>query len=206
MSQLPLSLPLAPVFAEDNFCVSACNEEAHRWIMQWPNWNSHALIIHGASGSGKTHLGHMWAAKARADINPESASTLRGNALLENIEIMDAQTLFHMLNIAKEHTFSLLLTCTVRPTQLPHSLPDLTSRLLALPCIAILPPDDEVISAALRKQFSDRQLKVDDEVIAYIIPRMERSFAKARELVEQIDRASLAEGRHITVPFVKQLL
>jgi hypothetical protein len=47
---------------------------------------------------------------------------------------------------------------------------------------------------------------VEDGVIAYALPRVERSFAKIRELVELLDSAALAERKNITVPFVKRML
>ncbi len=72
MSQLPLSLSLKPVYSEDNFLVSDCNREAHRWVAMWPRWPGHALLMYGPKGSGKTHLGQLWAQKAAARAWPAS--------------------------------------------------------------------------------------------------------------------------------------
>jgi chromosomal replication initiation ATPase DnaA len=205
MSQLPFHLPHKPVFAEENFVISDCNREAYQWIMSWPKWPTHALLLYGDSGAGKSHLGHIWAVRAKATTLPIEPSQLSGNALLEHIEGIDEKTLLHLLNIAKEKKYFLLLSANNAPKELPFSLPDLTSRLLALPAAHILSPDEAALESALRKQFADRQLKVEEEVIVYITTRMERSFARLTELVEKLDRASLAEGRNITIPFVKRV-
>ena len=108
-------------------------------------------------------------------------------------------------SLIREHGGSMLMTSMVPAPNLPFSLPDLTSRLLALPSVGIDQPDDDALAGAIRKQFSDRQMKVDEEVIKYLLPRMQRSFLKAKELVELLDAKALAEGKNITIPFVKRV-
>jgi chromosomal replication initiation ATPase DnaA len=206
MSQYALPIRLTPIFSEDNFFVSASNEEAHQWIMSWPEWPAQALILYGPSGSGKSHLAHIWAEKVRATTLATAADALAGNALLEHIEEADERSLLHLINRAKESSHFLLFTSSATPKALPFTLPDLTSRLLALPTAEIHAPDDAVLAAALRKQFSDRQLKVEEEVIAYLLPRMERSFAHISETVEQLDREALSAQKNITVPFARRAL
>ena len=85
-------------------------------------------------------------------------------------------------------------------------LADLRSRLVASTAVAIGPPDDALIAAVLVKLFADRQLKVDEEVIAYMMARMERSLEEARRLVGLVDGTALAERRNITVPLVRRVL
>ncbi|NBX03139.1 MAG: hypothetical protein EBR02_03560 [Alphaproteobacteria bacterium] len=211
MSQIPLSLHLPPVFSLDNFYVAACNEEAYRFILSWPNWPTHALLIYGEKGAGKTHLGHVWAEKSGAATFHASEITEffppRSAVLIEDIEeIPSEDVLFHLFNSSKEDGLSLLLTSNLASGQFPFSLPDLTSRLLSIPAVKISAPDDNMVAAALRKQFSDRQLKVDDDIIAYILPRIERSLSAVHALVATLDRETLAEGRRLTIPFVKRFL
>ncbi len=67
-------------------------------------------------------------------------------------------------------------------------------------------PDDALIAAVLVKLFSDRQLRVGSDVIHFLTPRMERTFAEARSLVERIDKAALSEGRAVTVPLARKVL
>lgn len=209
MSQYALSLSLPPVFSEANFYVSDCNREAHGWVMRWPDWPANALLLYGPSGAGKTHLGHVWAARARAAVceTAPPADNISGPALVEDIHgAKNERQLLHALNYAAEKRHSLLLTSLLPPAQLPFTLPDLTSRLKALPAVGIAAPDDGALSAALRKQFADRQLKVEDDAIAFLLPRMERSFSGAADMVSRIDTAALAEKRNPTIPFLKRAL
>lgn len=206
MSQFALNLPYSPVFLAENFIVAGSNRAAHEWVARWPDWNSHALIIYGDAGCGKSHLGHIWARSAQAVADVKSARDLKQNALIENIESWKEDELFHLLNIARENKYFLLLTAKSAPSKLPFTLPDLTSRLNALPAAHIAPPDDELLAAVMRKQFSDRQLKVDEEVISYLVPRIERSFAVIARTVEALDKQALAQAKSITVPFAKRVL
>jgi chromosomal replication initiation ATPase DnaA len=208
MTQYPLSLSFPAVYAEENFVLSKCNREAHDFVMRWPDWPSYALILTGDAGCGKTHLGHVWAQKSGALIASAKSipEPLACHALIESIDEADETTLFHTLNFARENNFSLLLTLQRATKDWPFHLPDLTSRLRALPQVMISPPDDEALAAVIRKQFSDRQLKVEEDVIAYLMLRIERSFPAAKMLVETLDAAAMAEKKNITVPFVRQHL
>ena len=62
-------------------------------------------------------------------------------------------------------------------------LPDLASRLRALPVVALDTPDDALLRAVIVKLFADRQLAVDESLVGFLVNRIERSFAAAREAV-----------------------
>ncbi len=211
MSQYTLPLPHQPVYTEENFLISPCNEAAWHLLHQWPHWPSHALVLAGASGSGKSHLSHLWAARAGATTIPASALTPAEpqgqHWLVEDLErLRDPRALFHLYNYTRENGGSLLMTANLPPAQLAIPLPDLSSRLLATPLATISAADDAVLAAAMRKQFADRQLKVEEEVITYLLPRTERSLAQIQSLVTRIDEAALEHHKNITVPFVRKLL
>ena len=47
-------------------------------------------------------------------------------------------------------------------------MPDLASRLRALPVVALTAPDDALLRAVLVKLFADRQLAVDESLVAFL--------------------------------------
>jgi chromosomal replication initiation ATPase DnaA len=118
----------------------------------------------------------------------------------------DEQALFHLFNLAKEDGASLLFTSAHPLEQGMAALPDLASRLRLVPCAKLDAPDDALIAAVLVKLFADRQVAVEQDLIAYLLPRMERSLGHARELVAKIDAAALAAGRPASRAFVSALL
>jgi DnaA regulatory inactivator Hda len=208
MPQIPLPLSLPAIFLAENFFVSSCNKAAYDTVLG--KWESHALYLYGQKGAGKSHLASIWAQKFGAEVvfcNAINHAEITGNIVVEDIEnCADETALFHLFNHCKNSGTKLLMTSAILPSALPFSLPDLTSRLRACALASINEPDDELLGAVLRKQFADRQLLVDDAVIAYLLPRMERSFAGVTELVEKLDQNALAEQKNITVAFARKIL
>lgn len=212
--QLPLELPHAVSFRRDDFLESTSNEAALALVERWPDWNTHAAGISGPHGSGKSHLASIWAERAGARSMPASLllkedvpdALATGALVVENLraKYFDESALFHLLNFARETGGSILFTTDGNFEHGIAALPDLASRLRAMPVAKLAAPDDALIAAVLVKLFADRQVAVDQELIAFLLPRMERSLAAARELVSQIDRAALAAGRPVTRAFAAQ--
>jgi DnaA regulatory inactivator Hda len=213
--QMPLPLGHRTALGREDFLVAPSNEEAVAWLDRWPNWPAPALLLVGPSGSGKSHLAHVFASRAGAEvIDLQPGEVLDPPTVLDRVSALviddadrtvDDVTLFHLYNLAKERQASLLLTCSQPPSRWVE-LPDLRSRLMAAPLVSIGPPDDTVMGALLIKMFSDRQIKVSVEVISYLLRHMERSHAAARLVVEAADQRSLARQKPITVPLLRDLL
>ena len=100
----------------------------------------------------------------------------------------------------------MLLTGRTPPARWSVVLPDLRSRLRAVQSVGIGAPDDDLFGAVLIKLFDERQLRVGEEVVLYLLARLERSFDAARGCVAALDQYSLAAGRNITVPLVRKAL
>ena len=119
---------------------------------------------------------------------------------------LDEHAAFHLLNLAREHRFEILMTGRAPPGRWDISLPDLRSRLRSAALVSIEEPDDALLRAVLVKLFADRQLAVSPEVIEYVMPRMERSMAAAAWMVDALDKGALAEGKGITRPLAAKVL
>ena len=85
-------------------------------------------------------------------------------------------------------------------------LPDLASRLKAVPYAELGPPDDQLLRGVLVKLFADRQLVVEEPAISFLLLRMPRSLEAARELVAVIDRRALEQKSAITRSFLGKIL
>lgn len=214
MAQISLQFNNQPDFSRDNFFISKSNAEAISIIEKWPNWPSHCLIIYGQAHCGKTHLAHIWQKLSGAvflndfsnDFSLENLSSEK-NYILENIEqLKNEEKLLHLFNQIKNAGNYLLLTSGQVPSKLDIRLPDLKSRLNGSIAIAVHEPDDELLETVIMKHFSDRQLRINKNVLSYLVPRMERSFNAAAKLVERIDNLAMKEKRNITIPFVKSII
>ncbi len=206
--QLVLDLPLDRALDIENFFVSESNREAVELIDRWPDWPHWAGVLVGPQGAGKSHLAHVWQGRAAAharlasalDETAVAAFEAQPTMLIEDIDrgISDERIFFHLLNLARERKGSILVTSRMAPGELAITLPDLRSRLRALPVAGIAPPDEALLKAVLIKLFADRQLSIEPHVVSYIALRIERSMAAANAIVEQIDRRALAMQRSVT--------
>ena len=208
--QLVLDLGHRPALGREDFLVGPANAEAVGWIDRYPEWPSYGLAIVGPAGCGKSHLAQVFASRANAkSLGPAEFAADRvssGAAYLVEDAGADERKLLHFLNAVRENNAHVLLTARAAPARWGAALPDLASRLAALPVVRISAPDDAMREAVLVKLFADRQLDVAPDVIAYLLSRMDRSFEAMRHLVARADAESLAHGRAVTVPLVKDLL
>ena len=125
---------------------------------------------------------------------------------LEDLPKEAEEALFHLLNHAKNSGAKLLLLSRIPAAQMDLHLPDLSSRLKAIPAVAMHLPDDELMSGLLAKLFADRQVRIEPRVVDYLLPRIERNYTAMGEIVAHIDQIALSEKRSITVPLVAQVL
>ena len=181
---------------EEAFVVSASNAAAHAALQGWPTAFGGAAALHGPSGSGKSHLARLWAERVGAlpfhgmEVARADPRELEGRPLLlDAAETVDDETLFHLLNLAQAPGGSVLLVSRDPPGSWPVALPDLKSRLNGLLVLGIQPPDDTVLAAMFRARFAERSLQPADDVIDYLIRRVNRSADSVERIVDLLDQA-----------------
>jgi chromosomal replication initiation ATPase DnaA len=213
--QLALSLEHAEKLAREDFLPGPSNEAALATIERWPDWPAPAFAIAGPEGSGKSHLASIWAGmsgarmmSARALRTPMLPDALATGALvLEDCapEALDERALFHLLNLVREQDGYLLMTARAVPALWSVALPDLSSRLRAIPAVAVSMPDDTLLRAVMVKLFADRQLAVDESLIGYLLTRVGRSFGAIQAAVKTLDREALQRKRPVNRALAAEL-
>ena len=214
--QLALALPHVENFARDDFLEGPSNAAALCLIDRWPDWPARVLALTGPEGSGKSHLASIWAeasgarfhsARALGDAHPPTALAT-GALVIEDLAPgqFEERALFHLLNLAREHEAFMLITARSAPAGWALRLVDLESRLRAMPVVALHPPDEALLRAIMVKLFADRQVPIDESLVAFLLTRVERSFAAAREAVATLDREGLRLKRPVTRALAVEVL
>ena len=215
MSQLIFKFPFKTNYFEEDFYVSANNFEAYKLIETWPNWSSRFINIFGPSGCGKTHLANIFNKKINSFFI--KASDLKNNSL-PNIKIKECLIIDEYQNNLEEKLFySILNHCylsnkyiiinSLRPIQsLEVKLNDLKSRFDSFVNISIDLPTDELIKVIISKNFSDKQVKIDNKLLEYILKNIERSYKGIFDLIDKLDNFSLSAGKSININLIKKAL
>ena len=222
--QLIFKLSRRQAYNREDFFVSKTNSLAVKILENWKNFSSSGLVIVGPSACGKTHLAAVWSKETSA--KSYDISTFFGIDLnhlidekfivLEDIEKLELipkdkrliieENILHIFNSLSANNGKILFTSCKFPRFWEIGLKDLLSRIMTLTIIELNMPDDNLLAAVMAKQFQDRQIKVDDEVLTYAISRMERSFLFAKTLVEALDVESLKLKKPIKKNMFNEIL
>lgn len=214
--QLALALKHSESFAREDFLSGACNAAALALIEAWPQWPGNIVVLTGPEGCGKSHLAAIWANIAGARTiaaraldrlcGPSALAT--GALVIEDLapHAFDERALFHLLNLAREENAFVLMSARANPAGWAFAIPDLASRVKAIPQVALSAPDDVLLRAVLVKSFTDRQIVVDESLIVYLSRRMERSFAAVRAIVARLDEEAMQRKRPLTRALAAEVL
>ena len=214
-SQLVLDLAHRPALGAEDFLVSRSNQAAADIIDRWPDWPQASAVVVAPARAGKTHLANVWrlksaAARLEAGLLAECRRCVAPAARCWWRTCTPASATSASCSTCStwcaSARLSMLLTSRVPPGELDVALPDLRSRLRALPLVTISPPDETLLKAVLVKHFADRQLVVEPHVISYMALHMEQSMEAAAAVVAEIDSAALASHRKVTRALAAEVL
>lgn len=176
---------------ERDFIVSDANRTAVKHLEHWSLWPVMASVLTGPRKSGRSLLGRIFAAKT-------------GGRFIDNADEYDEEKLFHAWNAAQADHQPLLMTALLPPAKWKIKLPDLRSRLVASPHVAIDEPDFQLMSGLIEKLIHARGLVAKPEVVRYLLPRIERSYIGIGRIVDALDEAALARRRPITMAIARE--
>lgn len=204
-----MRLPLSRDAGVEAVVVSASNLLAAAALEDFPNGADRVLALCGPAGCGKTVLAERWAQRVgAAPLHGGEAALidpleLEGRAvLLDRAPDADDETLFHLLNLAQSPGGALLLVGRAAPSQWTVALPDLRSRLDSIRTVSVGEPDDAVLRAILASAFQRRSIRPAEDVLTYLVARIDRSAEAVERVVERLDAAH----RPVTRVLARQIL
>ena len=175
MTQFALPLDVRGAAAPVRIVVGDANRAAVEALGEPGNWPFRTAVLVGAPRSGKSLLARWFVAQGKGEA-------------IDDADRSNETAVFHAWNRAQEAGRPLLLTA--RPGW-RAALPDLASRIGGSQPLALGSPDDAMIADLLTAHGVQRRMILGDGAAAYLVPRLERSFAAVEAVVEAIDRISL---------------
>ena len=215
MSQLIFKFPFKTNYLEKDFFVSSNNFEAYKLIESWPNWSNKWINIYGPTGCGKTHLINILKNKLKlTEIDAKNFDS-KVNIQLENYQCLvienfenniNENLLYSSINHIKQLDKCIIITSRKSIRDLNAKLSDLKSRFDSFLNLSINLPTDDMIRVIISKNFSDKQIDLNNRNLEFILKNIERSYEKISKFIKDIDDISLSTGKSININLIKKVL
>ena len=215
LDQLLLNFNFSKNYKKDDFFVSKSNFFAFNLIDTWPKWEKNIINICGEKYSGKTHLTEIFLNKNKGKIldskkfifNEAHNLRIYQNIILEDFNNdIDEESIFSLINFVDQNNKYLVINSLKPINEMYFNLKDLKSRAKNSLVAKIEDPDDQLIKVLLAKNFSDRQIKIDNKLIEFAVKRITRSYGKIFEFIYKIDEISLKKKKAIDLKTIKEVL
>jgi hypothetical protein len=213
MKQLTFSIKEKNDYNRLDYILSDSNKEAYNYIVNsdqyWGiNPYNQFLMILGPKCSGKTYLAKIWADLVGADtINDLSIlpELIKKPIIIDDIDqIIEENKFFHFFNEQLKYKNKILLTCD--SNFISFKLLDLDSRIKSINRVYIREPDEEYLKMIITKLFSDRSIKITNEILNYLIYRLPRNYEYIYHFIKKTDDEALVSKRDITIPLLSKIL
>ena len=177
----------------DEFLVSDANRIAVRHLENWQGWPLAISVLSGPPLSGRSTLGRHFVA-------------MSGGTAIDVAQSQDDRTLFNAWNEAQTARRPLLMIGDAPPQQWQVALPDLRSRLAAVPHVALEQPDEALAHALIERSLASAGASYAADLPDWLLRRIERSYAVIAAVTRLLDEAALSSGRKISVAMAKEAL
>ncbi len=221
--QIPLALGIRERPGFDLF-VTGENHEAVKGIRDIAKG---AMYVWAQPGNGISHL--LLAACMQANEQgkqvayiPLAEHSKLNPQVLENLDTMDMvciddidavaglpeweQPLLHLYNRLRDKGCVMLIGAHASPQSVNFQLQDLKSRMSWDLVYQIKPLDDQDKIEVLQRRAKARAFDLPVEVAEYLVKRVRRDLPNLITLLDELEKATLAEQRKLTIPFVKSRL
>lgn len=227
LAQLALPVHLSDDATLDNFLFSESLGPLRVALEQQTRVEGEpAIFLYGPPGSGRSHLlqaaCHALPSGDALYLPLEQLTAMSPDQVLDGVETLSRVcldnlhavagdpgwelALFNLVNRARDSGCRLLMAADAAPRQLPVALPDLASRLSWGVVFQLAAPGDRDKLAILQFRARRRGLLLEGEAARYILSRAPRAMSALMEVLELLDRDSMALQRTLTIPFIKARL
>jgi DnaA family protein len=223
--QLALDIELPDDATLDNFCWGGNTLLEDQIKSTLLSRRERFFYIWGKPGSGKSHLLQAISCSAESNTTylPLKQLKVYGPEALIGIESFDIiciddideiasdkafeEALFHLYNRCRDSDNTMLfITGTTAPTHSGIVLPDLCSRLTWGLSFQLQALSEEEKEGVLKARAAQKGLTLTTTLAQYLLNHYSRDMHDLNHLLEKLDKASLAEKRKLTIPFLKQVL
>ncbi|MDB2705443.1 DnaA regulatory inactivator Hda [Pseudomonadota bacterium] len=223
-TQLPLRLNPQQVFRFDNFhfnqaevkltLADLCESDKLSFVYLWAEKSagkSHLLLA--ATEQPNLRALYLPLADLVQSAAPEMLQSLEHLDLLcmDDLDAISGhadwqEAVFHCFNRMQVAGCKLLVSAQKNPANIELTLADLRSRMGTALVYQLDSLSDDDKRQALILQAQSRGLELSDDVANYLLRHHSRDMSLLMDLLLELDKASLAAQRRLTIPFVRPFL
>lgn len=225
--QLPLPLRLDPELSFERY-LRGPNHESVEHLMASARGEGFPLIfLHAAPGLGKSHLlqasalesarcGHSVIVLDLTNQAGMEPSSLEGLGQLDLVCLDGLETvcgdpgwelaLFRLFQTLEESRRHLIMASRLPPDRLNIQLADLCSRFQSALILRLRALSEDETLLAFSQRAENLGLEIRPEVGRYLMRHVQRDLNSLVRLLDQLESASLAAHRRLTIPFVRAWL
>jgi chromosomal replication initiator protein len=219
--------PVVPTCTFDSFGVCPGNAVALEFARRIADTDDseNLLYLHGPAGSGKTHLltaiGNALSRTPASDspllsfrescIPDDLTSRFTGASVLlvDDLHLMPADAALHnalwqLFNDFHASGRKIAMSGIVPPRELPHLDDHLVSRLLWGLIARVDASDDASRRMVIMKVAEDRQIRIPDDVVDYILMTASREVADLISAFDNLYRLSMTRQRKISLQLARE--
>ncbi|MEC9415452.1 MAG: DnaA regulatory inactivator Hda [Pseudomonadota bacterium] len=225
MGQMALPMQLDDYAVFESF-LPAKNFELYEFLKDLTSFNDSfsGCWLWGAEASGKSHLLQALCERAQDDAiylpmrdlykhDPLllEGLTARRFVCIDDIDICAKDNawemaFFDLFNRSLDIQSSLIVSSTFSPKNVGFALNDLMSRFTQYPAFKLVELDDEECKLALQLRAKHRGIDVPEEILSYLLNNEARDMSSLYNLLDILDKASLAAKRKLTIPFINEVM
>lgn len=207
-----IRLPQAPTL--DNFVIGSNSEVLTALERFASGKESRAHYLWGEPGSGRSHLLGAVAAQMAAvmlhgaDVSGDFTPPDRTIIVVDDVEALSPAAqiaLFRCFNDMRPRSLRLLLSGRTSPLQLACR-EDLRTRIGQALIYEIKPLTDADKASALHWHATQRGMRVDDNVIEYLLRHGRRDLPSLMAVLDALDQQSLEQKRPVTLPLLRDIM
>ncbi len=200
----------------DKLVVAKANRDAAHLLTEWRAWPGGALALAGPKGAGKTHLALAWALEVgarqvAAQASPDDAAAIfresGGRLFIDDADCERNEAMFwRVLDLARSEAGAVLLVGGAPPAQWRVALPDLRSRLAALPLARLGEPDEALMEVVLHRVCREQFIQLSDDAARYLARRLPRTFAAVYQMARALDAELVRGAKPVALAAAKRAL
>ena len=192
-------------FSKSSFVIAKCNSDVFYMIEnvnKWPNLN---LLVYGPPFSGKTHLSKIFLKQnCGIEVNLKNLDDpIKSCCVVDSVEKLPEEKIMGIFYKTRPFNIPVLW---ISRAPLQFFLNDLNTRFNSIFSLSIYEPDEDTFKSILIKRCLDYGLIINEEILEYIVRRVDIKYKSINDLVLKLNYYCLEHLKAPSIPILNKII